>query len=355
MPNLTRFLGRGDLTGINDAFICVSEVYPTLSCQYADVVLPAAMWVEREGAFGNGERRTAVFEKAVDAPGEAKWDLWMLMEVAKRVLAGEQIGGEDAFDHLFGAWYDADAAAFKGTDREVCSSIWEEYRTFSNPSLNPDAEAINAEAKLKMEAKQLAPYEEYIHNHGLTWPVREVDGKWLPTLWRFCDGPQEDGFDEYGVETYGEHDKAGGVSFYKSADKKPSAVFRPYEPPAEEPSDEYPFWFCTGRLLEHWHTGSMTRRVPELNRALPEALLDMNPADCEKLGVTDGDRVRLTSRFGTCDITVSTAGRTRPPAGMVFAPFFAEETLINLVVQDTYCPLSKEPDFKKTCVSIEKI
>ena len=75
----------------------------------------------------------------------------------------------------------------------------------------------------------------------------------------------------------------------------------------------------------------------------------------ERLGVTDGDRVRLTSRFGTCDITVSTAGRTRPPAGMVFAPFFAEETLINLVVQDTYCPLSKEPDFKKTCVSIEKI
>lgn len=355
MPNLTRFLGRGDLKGINDAFICVSEVYPTLSCQYADVVLPAAMWVEREGAFGNGERRTAVFEKAVDAPGEAKWDLWMLMEVAKRVLAGEQIGGEDAFDHLFGAWYDAEAGAFKGTDREVCSSIWEEYRTFSNPSLNPDAEAINAEAKLKMEAKQLAPYEEYIHNHGLTWPVREVDGKWLPTLWRFCDGPQEDGFDQYGVEQYGEHDKAGGVSFYKSADKKPSAVFRPYEPPAEEPSDEYPFWFCTGRLLEHWHTGSMTRRVPELNRALPEALLDMNPADCERLGVTDGDRVRLTSRFGTCDITVSTAGRTRPPAGMVFAPFFAEETLINLVVQDTYCPLSKEPDFKKTCVSIEKI
>lgn len=355
LPNLTRFLGKGDKRGIIDAFVCVSEVYPTLSTQYADVVLPAAMWVEREGQFGNAERRTAVFEKAVDPPGEAKWDLWMLMEIAKRVLEGEQIGRQDAFDVLFGAWYDKDAAAFKGTDREVSRAIWEEYRTFSNPSLNADAAAINAESKLKMENKQLAPYDLYIENHGLTWPVREVDGKWLPTRWRFCDGKQEDGFDEYGVEKYGVHDLAGGVSFYKSGNMRPSVVFRPWEPPAELPDDEYPFVFCTGRLLEHWHTGSMTRRISELDRALPEALLDMNEADCAKLGVSDGDMVRLTSRFGACDIKVSTAGRTRPPQGLVFAPFFAEETLVNLAVQDTYCPLSKEPDYKKTCVRIEKL
>ena len=94
------------------------------------------MWVEREGQFGNGERRTAVFEKAVDPPGEAKWDLWMLMEVAKRVLDGEKIDGKDAFDVLFGEWYDKDAADFKGDQREVSRAIWEEYRTFSNPSLN---------------------------------------------------------------------------------------------------------------------------------------------------------------------------------------------------------------------------
>jgi nitrate reductase NapA len=355
MPNLTRFLGRGDKKGIFDAFICVAEVFPTLSTQYADVVLPAAMWVEREGVFGNGERRTAVFEKAVDAPGEAKWDMWMIMEIAKRVLDGEKIGDSDAFDLLFGQWYDKETSSFKGTDREVCRSMWEEYRTFSNPALNEKAAAINEASKLKMENKQLAPYDQYIENHGLTWPVREVDGQWLPTKWRFCDGLQEDGFDQYGVEKYGEHDKANGVSFYKSADKRPSVVFRPYEPPAQEPSDEYPFWFCTGRLLEHWHTGSMTRRIAELDRALPEALLDMNQEDCDALGIKDGDMVRLTSPYGTVDIKASTAGRTKPPRGMVFAPFFADETLINLVVQDVYCPLSKEPDFKKTCVSIEKI
>ncbi len=355
MPNLTRFLGLGDKKGIIDAFIVVSEVYPTLSTRYADVVLPAAMWVEREGQFGNAERRTAVFEKAATPPGEAKWDLWMLMEVAKRVLDGEQIDGADAFDTLFGAWYDKDAAEFKGDDRETNRAIWEEYRTFSNPSLNERAAAINEAAKLKMEAKQLAPYDLYIENHGLTWPVREVNGEWLPTMWRFCDGKQEDGFDEVGIAQYGAQGLASGVSFYKSADRRPSVVFRPYEPPAETPDADYPFYFCTGRLLEHWHTGSMTRRVSELDRALPEALLDMNKQDCTKLGIADGDKVKVTSRFGSFEIKVSTAGRTEPPEGTVFAPFFAEETLVNLAVQDTYCPLSKEPDFKKTCVSIAKV
>jgi nitrate reductase NapA len=358
MSNLTRFLGRGaeDKKGIFDAFIVVSEVYPTISTKYANVVLPAAMWIEREGQFGNGERRTAVFEKAVDPPGEARWDLWMLMEIAKRVLADEKIGNDDAFDLLFGKWYDKDAADFKfATQREVCSNIWEEYRTFSNPKLNPRAQAINESAKLKMEGKQLAPYEEYIYQHGMTWPVREVDGKWLPTKWRFAYGPQEEGYDQQGIEMYGERGLASDVSFYKSADRKPSVVFRPWEPPAEVPDDDYPFVFCTGRLLEHWHTGSMTRRVKALDNALPEALLDMNPADVEKLGLKNGDRVKLTSRWGEVEITVSTAGRTQPPEGYLFAPFFAEETLINLVQQENYCPLSKEPDYKKTCVRVEKV
>lgn len=362
MPNLTRFLGEdGKHTGIFDAFIVVSEVYPTLSTQYADVVLPAAMWVEREGQFGNGERRTAIFEKAVNPPGEAQWDLWMLMQIAQRVLEGETIDGEDSFERLFGFIWDKETGDFKGDQREVNTAIWDEYRIFSNPTLNDAADAINNnvtgefDGKLKMEAKQLAPYDAYLENHGLTWPAREVNGKWLSTQWRFADGPQEDGFDEIGIEQYGQTGLAGKVSFYKSADTRPSVVFRPYEPPAETPDDEYPFWFCTGRLLEHWHTGSMTRRISELDRALPEALLNMNPEDCKKLDITDGDMVRVSSRHGSVDIKVSTAGRTEPNQGSVFAPFFAYETLINLAVHDYYCPLSKEPDFKKTCVSIEKI
>ena len=92
------------------------------------------MWVEREGQFGNGERRTAVFEKAVDPPGEAKWDLWMLMEVAKRVLDGEQIDGKDAFDHAVRRLVRQGAPpTSRATEREVSRAIWEEYRTFSQP------------------------------------------------------------------------------------------------------------------------------------------------------------------------------------------------------------------------------
>lgn len=362
MPNLTRFLGVDPkYQGVFNTFIAVNEVYPTKSTQYADVVFPAALWVEREGQFGNAERRTTVFEKAVDPPGDAKWDLWIIMEVAKRVLEGETIDGEDAFDRLFGFVYDKDTAQFKGNDREANRLIWEEYRTFSNPKLNDRANVIDKDSngefgtKLKMEAKQLAPYDEYLNHHGLTWPVREVDGTWLSTKWRFAEGSQAEGFDQYGVETYGKVGLTNNVSFYKSANMKPSAVFRPYEPPAQQPSTEYPFWLCTGRLLEHWHTGSMTQRIPELARALPECLLYMNKDDCTKLGLADGDMAKVTSTYGTFNIKVSTSGRVDPGPGRTFAPFFGNDPLVNLAVEDIYCPLSKEPDFKKTCVRIEKL
>jgi len=99
----------------------------------------------------------------------------------------------------------------------------------------------------------------------------------------------------------------------------------------------------------------MTRRVPELASALPEALLSINEADAAALGVADGDMVQVTSAYGSFQIKASTAKRVDVPAGVLFAPFFADETLINLAVEDVYCPLSKEPDYKKTVVRVEKV
>ena len=372
MPNLTRFLGKKeDFDGIFKTFVVVNEVYPTASTDYADVVFPVAMWVEKEGQFGNAERRTTVFQKAANPPGEAQWDQWVLMQMAQRVLEGHMIAGEDRFDKLFGAFWDKNATSPNGLagnwvagedQTEVNRAIWSEYRLFSNPKEASEKAQEIASTKdeeknwlpLKMENKQLAPYDEYIKQHGIAWPVREVNGEWVETNWRFSGGKQEEGFDQYGIEEYGKTGLANDVCFYKSAGMKPSVVFRPWEPPAYQPDEEYPFWLCTGRLLEHWHSGSMTGRVPELQRAVPEGLIYMNAEDCKNLGINDGDMVKVTSPYGTTEVKATTDQRFAPEPGMTFVAMHDNKVLINLVVQDVYCPLSKEPDFKKTVIKIEK-
>lgn len=355
MPKLNRFRGIDDNgKGVIDAFIAVSEVYPTRSTEMADVVLPAAMWIEREGQFGNAERRTNVFEKCTEAPGEAKWDLWAIVQVAKRVLDGRKIGDQPAFDVLFGNVWDKTKNDLIEDQHEVNKILWEEYRSFTNPheSTNPKIQELGK--KLKLKAKQMAPYEEYFKQHGICWPVRNVNGEWVETSWRYADGKQEEGFDQIGIEDFGTKGKYDNIDFYKSADHRPSVFFRPFEDAAEIPDEEYPFWLNTGRVLEHWHSGSMTRRVPELHRAVPEALCEIHPDDAKALSIAEGDLVKVVSRRGEVEVKATTKGRGNPPKGMVYVPFFAEETLINLVTLDAYCPISKQPDFKKCAVKIVK-
>ncbi|WP_312470823.1 molybdopterin dinucleotide binding domain-containing protein, partial [Neobacillus sp.] len=109
-----------------------------------------------------------------------------------------------------------------------------------------------------------------------------------------------------------------------------------------------------GRVLEHWHSGTMTRRVPELHKAFPEALCEINPEDAKALGIKTGDMVSVISRRGEVKVKATTTGRGNPPKGLIYVPFFAEETLINLVTLDCYCPISKQTDFKKCAVKIVK-
>lgn len=355
MPKLNRFRGKdANGKGVLDGFIVVSEVYPTRSTEMADVVFPAAMWVEREGQFGNAERRTSIFEKCTEPPGEAKWDLWAIVQVAKRVLDGKKIGDKPAFDVIFGNIWDYEKNDLIVDQHKVNGVLWEEYRAFSNPHESDNKEIQELGKKLKLKAKQMAPYEEYFKQHGICWPVRNVDGKWVETNWRYVHGKQEDGYDQYGVEEFGEVGKYKGIDFYKSEDHRPSVFYRPFEDAAEIPDKEYPLWLCTGRVLEHWHSGTMTRRVPELHRAVPEALCEINPEDAKILGINTGDMVKVISRRGEVQVKATTKGRGNPPKGLVFVPFFAEETLINLVTLDAYCPISKQPDYKKCAVKIVK-
>ena len=305
-----------------ESFIITSDIYPTRSTEVADVVLPTAMWVEKEGAYGNAERRTHFWNKMVDPPGEAKSDLWQIIEFAKRMGHGNLFDYSPSEFPLPENHNPSDISKELGFYVE--KALWEEYRQFGLE-----------------HAHDLAPFESYHKSRGLRWPV--VDGK--ETLIRFREG-----YDHY-VEP------GKGIQFYgkKKEDNKATIWLRPYEPAAEVPDGEYPFWLCTGRVLEHWHTGTMTRRVKSLYKAYPHATANLHPADAKKLGLESGDKIRISSRRGSIDIYAEIGGRVTPQEGMVYVPWFDEDVMINNLTLDAYCPISKETDFKKCAVRIEKM
>ena len=121
------------------------------------------------------------------------------------------------------------------------------------------------------------------------------------------------------------------------------------------PDREYSFWLATGRVLEHWHSGSMTMRVPELYKAFPECVCFMHPEDADRLSLQRGDEVRVISRRGEITTRVETEGRDKPPRGMIFIPWFDERVLVNKLTLDATDPISKETDFKKAAVKIVKV
>ena len=189
------------------------------------------------------------------------------------------------------------------------------------------------------KAHDLAPFESYHRSRGLRWPVVEAK----ETLWRFREG-----YDPYVKE--GE-----GVRFYGKPDGRANIIFAPFEPAAEEPDESYDLWLVTGRVLEHWHSGSMTRRVPELHRAFPTAVVYMHPEDAKARNMRRGQEIRLATRRGELLTRVETRGRNRVPKGVVFIPWFDEGQLVNKLTLDATCPISKETDFKKCACRVERV
>jgi nitrate reductase NapA len=327
-----------------DNFVVVSDAYPTVSALAADLILPAAMWVEKEGAYGNAERRTQFWRQQVKAPGDARSDLWQLMEFSKRFKVEEvwpaelvakkpQYKGKTLYDVLYAngvvnkfplkdlqPGYENDDSTRLGFYAQ--KGLFEEYRTFGLG-----------------HAHDLAEFDAYHKTRGLRWPV--VEGK--ETLWRFREG-----YDPY-VKT-GE-----GVKFYGKPDGRAVIYALPWVPAVEVPDKEFDLWLCTGRVLEHWHTGTMTRRVVELHRAVPEAVVFMHPDDARARKLQRGMECKVVSRRGEIVARVETRGRNKPPQGLVFVPFFDESRLVNKLTLDATCPISKETDFKKCAVKITKI
>ena len=380
-----------------DNFIVTSDGYPGISAMVSDLVLPSAMIYEKWGAYGNAERRTQHWRQQVLPVGDAMSDTWQWVEFSKRFTVKDLWGEytlrngkklpnviEDAkkmgynedttmYEILFAndraKKYKIDLTKFpqKGFDNSECLGdsrnvvgsdgkvfkgygfmihqyLWEEYASFG-----------------RGHGHDLAPFEVYHKVRGLKWPV--VDGK--ETQWRYNVK-----YDPYAAKAnpggdfafYGPLAKAlpkGDLRGIKDKKKTPlpnkAKIFaRPYMDPPEMPDKEYDTWLCTGRVLEHWHSGTMTMRVPELYRAVPEALCYMHPADAKKRGVKRGELVWIESRRGKVKARVETRGRNRPPQGLVFVPWFDEKVLINKVTLDATCPMSKQTDFKKCAVKIYK-
>jgi nitrate reductase NapA len=331
-------------------FIVVSDPYPTVTAQAADLILPTAMWTEKEGAYGNAERRTQFWRQQVKAPGESRSDVWQLVEFSKRFKAEDvwpeellaekpEYRGKTLYDILYrngqvdefpkqkvtdaaGNVYDNDEMEDFGFYLQ--KGLFEEYRIFGTQG--------------PKKGHDLGEFDTYHKTRGLRWPV--VDGK--ETLWRYREG-----YDPFVAD--GED-----VKFYGKPDGRANIIFAPYEPPAESPDEEYDLWLSTGRVLEHWHSGSMTRRVPELYRAFPDAIIFMHPEDAKKRGLRRGLLAKVVSRRGDITARVETRGRNRPPEGLIFVPWFDASRLINKVTLDATDPLSKETDYKKCAVKVVK-
>ncbi|GHE22193.1 nitrate reductase catalytic subunit NapA [Halomonas urumqiensis] len=327
-----------------EAFVIVSDIYPTVSAQSADLILPAAGWVEKEGAFGNSERRTQFFHQLVPAPGESRSDLWQTVALSQRIRVDEvwprelldkapEYRDKTLFELLY-ANGQVDQYPVSDMEEGFANHEAEDFGFYLQKGLFEEYARFG-----RGKGKDLDDFDVYHQVRGKRWPV--VDGK--ETLWRYREG--SDPYVQPGT----------GVQFYAKPDNRALIFAVPDEPAPERPDDEYPLWLCTGRVLEHWHTGSMTRRVPELHRAVPEALLYLHPEDAREQGIRRGSEVKVVSRRGELHLRAETRGRVRPPRGLVFVPFFDANRLINKVVLDATDPISKQTDFKKCAVRLELI
>ncbi len=372
-----------------DNFIVVSDPYPTVSAKVADLILPTAMIFEKWGLYGNAERRTQAWRQQVAPPGEAMGDVWQGLEFAKRfklkevwgehkvpglkaegfedgklpsVLAEAEKMGYSPEDTLYDVLFaNAENRKVKWPDKSVAKGHANHIAEKLGDGWFPEKALFDEYRQFGVgHAHDLAEFDVYYGDdvRGLKWPV--VDGK--ETQWRFNEK-----YDPYcakgsGFDFYGKALKAlpsGDLDKVTRAEKtslagKAKIFFRPYAAPPEKPDDNYDLWLNTGRVLEHWHTGTMTRRVPELHRAVPTAVIFMHPDDASKRGLQRKDVAWLESRRGKIKAVVETQGRNRMPRGYTFVPFFDEGVFVNKLCLDVTCPMSKETDFKKAAVKVYK-
>jgi formate dehydrogenase major subunit len=260
-------------------FLVVQDIFLTETAEFADVILPASSYLEKDGTYTNTDRRVQLGRKVLDPPGQARLDWEVVQDIAHRIgLNWDYSSPRDIFDEVV--------------------SVMSSYRNLSYDNL------------------------------GLT-------GKLYPNP----DPERSDGT----VVMFGER--------FNTTDGLAHLVPAEWLPARELPNDEYPVVLSTGRLLEHWHTGSMTRRSYALDSIAPKPQVYLHPEDAAELGLADGELARVTSRRGT--IVLEARYSHREGRGTCFIPFHFREAAANLLTIDEIDPVGKIPEFKFCAVRIE--
>ncbi|WP_028579228.1 molybdopterin oxidoreductase family protein [Desulfogranum japonicum] len=311
-----------------DVFIITTDIFHTLTTQTANLVLPTCFHFEKTGVYGCTERRSQLTKKAIEPPGDAKPEVWIIREWARKL-------SEKLNDPVIAQCI----KPFEGLEEgyELPKAIWNEYSQKLTAHRDNDLRGATYEVleQMKDGVQWPAPTEEYALTGG--------------TVKKFVKGrdPMAD--------TESKDDLP--YQFYGPAhpDRKLWIWLRDQADPEEIPDSEYPFYLSTGRIIDHWHTMSMTGRVPELLRANPYAHVEINPKDAQKLGIKPGDMVELTSRRG---VNIMPAKVYEGPVeGMVFAYWHDQhkDRMINKVTKDAIDPGSKEPEFKICAVRVKRV
>jgi assimilatory nitrate reductase catalytic subunit len=280
-----------------DFLVVQDGFHPTPTSEIADLVLPAAIWGEKEGTYTNSERRVSKVNKAVDPPGEARPDFDIFLNLAEKLGVREWLypgwsGPRDAF---------------------------EEWRRVSKGRLC-DYSGLS--------------YELLDRHHAVQWPftaddAARVNGEPPASSRLYADGR------------------------FPAANGKAKLWAVEWEPFPEQPSDSFPFILNTGRTVEHWHTRTKTKEVKILERLAPSAWLEMNPRDARRLNLMPHDRVRVVSpRSQVDDIELRITEIVAP--GQVFMPFHYVERNSNLLTQSAFDPHSREPNYKQCAVRVER-
>jgi formate dehydrogenase alpha subunit len=275
-------------------FMVVQDLFFTETCQFADVIFPAASFAEKDGTFTNTERRIQRVHKAIEPPGEAKADLWIITELAKRMIAS-------------GAAAPDGGAPYAGWEHSSVTDVMAEIN-----ALTPIYAGVTYD---RLDGGQAAQ---------LQWPVPSKDHPGTPVL------------------HVGKFSR--GLGRFAAVD---------HVPPAELPDEEYPLMLTTGRVIYHWHGGEMTRRARNLVAMYPEALIEINPKDAKYSAIDDGALMKIASRRGEIIAKAQVTDRVEP--GLIFATFHFPDSAANFLTNPALDPQAKIPEYKVCAVKVAPV